>query len=75
MRAADPVVVPQPGRVLIDRQTLARLTRRSVHTIRARCPVAARDPHGRPLYDMDQAEAILKDIPTRRRRRVVDHAA
>jgi hypothetical protein len=67
------VIIYEPGRVLIDRQTLARLTGRSVHTIRARCPVAAhRD--GRALYDMDQAEAILGSLATRRPRRVLDQA-
>lgn len=68
------VVIYQPERTLIDRQTLAQLAGRSVHTIRARCPIA--DHHnGRALYDMEQCAAILDRIPTRRRRTEVDQAA
>jgi hypothetical protein len=59
------VILYEKDRTLIDRQTFAKLTGRSVHTIRLRCPVAEyRD--GRALYDMDACEKILKDIPTRR---------
>lgn len=61
------VIIYEPGRVLIDRQTLAQLAGRSVHTVRARCPIAEhRD--GRALYDMEESAAILESIPTRRRR-------
>lgn len=66
---SEHVIIKEPGRVLIDRQTLAVLSGRSVHTIRARCPIVEhRD--GRALYDMEQADAILKAIPTRRRARI-----
>jgi phage terminase Nu1 subunit (DNA packaging protein) len=63
------VIIYEQERVLIDRQTLAELAKRSVHTIRARCPVAEhRD--GRALYDMEQCAAILDAIPTRQRRQL-----
>lgn len=58
--------------VLVDRATLAALSGRSEHTIRARCPVAGRDEQGRPLYDAYVCEWVLSLIPTRRRRAVVD---
>jgi len=61
------VVIYEPQRVLIDRQTLALLTGRSVHTIRARCPIADHR-NGRALYDMEQVAAILQDTPARQRR-------
>lgn len=68
------VVVYEPGRTLLDRQTLAVLTGRSVHTIRARCVVAGhRD--GRALYDMEDAAAVLDRLPTRRRAGRVDQVA
>lgn len=68
------MIIKEPGRVLIDRHTLAHLTGRSVHTIRARCPIAEhRD--GRALYDMDQAEAILNATPTRLRQHLVGEVA
>jgi hypothetical protein len=62
-----PIIVHLPGgRSLVDRQTLALVTGRSVNTIRARCEVTEhRD--GRALYDLDQAQAVLAAIPTRRR--------
>lgn len=61
-----PVVIFEKDRVLIDRQTLATLSGRSIHTVRARCPIAEhRD--GRALYDSELCEAILAAIPTRRR--------
>lgn len=60
------VVVHQEGRSLIDRQTMARLTGRSVHTIRLRCPVVEyRD--GKALYDIDVCEDILSKLPIRQR--------
>lgn len=40
--------------------------KRSPHTIRARCPVADRTSDGRPLYNVEQCELILAEIPTRR---------
>lgn len=64
MTQADPIIRYEPDRVLIDRQTLARLTGRSVHTIRARCAVVShRD--GRALYDMEAAVLTLDNTPTR----------
>jgi len=63
----DIVIIAEPGRTLIDRQTLAHLSGRSVHTIRARCQVVDHRA-GRALYDLDEAEQILAGIPTRRRR-------
>jgi hypothetical protein len=64
----NPIIIYRDGgrAPLIDRQTLALITGRSVNTIRARCEVAEhRD--GRALYDLDQAEAVLNATPTRRR--------
>jgi hypothetical protein len=63
----DPVVIYETDRVLIDRRSLATLTKRSVHTVRARCPIAERR-NGRALYDMEHCAAILGKIATRRRR-------
>ena len=60
------IVVYRNNTALIDRQTLAHLTRRSVETIRRRCPVAEYQ-HGKALYDIDVCEPILNGIPTRRR--------
>ncbi|MGW1680537.1 hypothetical protein [Saccharopolyspora sp. NPDC002376] len=55
------------GHTLVDRASLARLTGRSVHTIRGACPIADRDRStGRPLYDAQQCGAILGSIPTRK---------
>jgi len=65
LRKREHVVVFDGDRILIDRKTLATLTGRSEHTIRARCPVARRKGI-RPLYDVEVCEKILADIPTRR---------
>lgn len=47
-------------RILIDRQTLAKLTGRSQETIRKRCDVVEyRD--GKALYDMNKADETLRD--------------
>ncbi|MER7078145.1 MULTISPECIES: hypothetical protein [Bacteria] len=54
-----PIVRRVNGRTLVDRSSLARLTGRSVHTIRGACPVADRDRTGRPLYDAQQCAQIL----------------
>lgn len=67
-----PLVVYEKERTLIDRQTLALLTGRSIHTIRARCPIATHQD-GRALYDMEQTAAILEAIPTRQKRPSVTH--
>src|SRR5690606_187887 len=61
------VVVHEGERMLIDRQTLAQLTGRSEHTIRARCPIE-RHERGKALYDAMRCEEILNRIPTRTRR-------
>lgn len=66
-RVVRHVVVYRDGRALIDRQTLALLSGRSVHTIRARCTVVEhRD--GKALYDMEEAAAILDKLPKRNRK-------
>lgn len=61
-----PIVRYRDGRALVDRVSLARLSGRSVHTIRGACPVADRDRTGRPLYDAQQCAQILAAIPTRK---------
>ena len=61
------VVIREGDRMLIDRQTLAKLTGRSVNTIRARCPIE-RHHRGKALYDAMRCEQILAAIPTRTRR-------
>jgi hypothetical protein len=61
------VVIYEPDRTLIDRQTLAKLTGRSVHTIRAKCPIADHR-QGKAVYDMEECAAILNEIPTRQSR-------
>lgn len=53
--------------VLIDREALALVTRRSPHTIRARCQPVSRTDNGRPLYDLYASIEDLADIPTRNR--------
>lgn len=54
------------GRVLVDRQTLAFLTQRSEHTIRAVCTrVGYRQ--GKAVYDLDAAQATLLVTPKRGR--------
>lgn len=68
------VVVYSEGRALVDRQTLAALTGRSVHTIRARCPIVGHED-GKALYDALVCEEMLAAIATRRPRARVDQAA
>lgn len=53
---------------LVDREALAFLTKRSVHTIRLRCQVVRYD-NGRALYAMEREIERLAAIPTRRRDR------
>lgn len=61
-----PVVVYRDERAYVDRSTLARLTGRSEHTIRLRCPVARR--RGKtPLYDCFAEVERLSTIPQRNR--------
>jgi hypothetical protein len=70
----SPVVVYREGKALLDRQSMAHVAGRSVHTIRARCPIA--EHHlGRAMYDMEDCLAILEAIPTRRPRAQVDQVA
>lgn len=70
----NPVVVYRKGRALLDRQTLAHVTSRSIHTIRAKCPIS--EHHlGRAMYDMEACLAVLEAVPTRRPRTRVDQAA
>ncbi|MEV0085246.1 hypothetical protein [Saccharopolyspora sp. NPDC050642] len=69
MNARTPIVRYTNGRTLVDRASLARLTGRSVHTIRGACPIADRDRStGRPLYDAQQCAQILALTATRARR-------
>lgn len=61
------IVMTEHVPVLVDREALALLTGRSVHTIRMRCEVYTQHRSGRPLYDMERAVTRLAEIPTRRR--------
>lgn len=60
------VLRPTNGPVLVDREALAMITQRSVHTIRLRCTVA-RYHRGRALYALECEVERLDAIPTRRR--------
>lgn len=60
------IVLTKRDEVLVDREALALLTKRSKHTIRARCRVV-RYRDGRPLYALEESVEILSAIPTRRR--------
>lgn len=51
-----------PKRWLMDREALAQWTRRSVHTIRAKCPVHSYDAVGRAMYDAYACEQQLNGI-------------
>ena len=68
MTTRPSIVRYRDGRALVDRATLARLSGRSVHTIRGACPVADRDRTGRPLYDAQHCAQILAAVRTRKRR-------
>lgn len=60
---------PDGERVLVDREDLARITRLSQATIRARCqPVDYDRATHRALYDLEQCQEQLQDV---KRRRVV----
>lgn len=48
---------------LMDREALALWTRRSIHTIRARCPVHSYDEKGRAMYAVGPCEELLAGIP------------
>lgn len=62
----NPVVVYRDGVALLDRQSMAHISGRSVHTIRAKCPIA--EHHlGRAMYAMEECLAILGEVPTRQR--------
>lgn len=56
--------------ILMDREALAVWTRRSVRTIRARCPIHSYDSAGRAMYDAKGCAEQLDGIPQR-----VRHAA
>lgn len=60
------IVHTKKDRVLVDREALAMVTRRSVHTIRLRCEVV-RYYKGRALYALEEEIERLASIPTRRR--------
>ena len=47
---------------LMDRPALAQWFGRSIHTIRARCPVHSYDEQGRAMYDVGECERILLKI-------------
>lgn len=47
---------------LMDRVALAQWTLRSVHTIRAKCPVHSYDAVGRAMYDAYACEKLLNGI-------------
>lgn len=60
------IVMAKRGTVLVDREALAMVTGRSIHTIRLRCPVAGYRA-GRALYDLEREVERLAAIRTRRR--------
>lgn len=60
------IVLPHHDPVLVDREALALISRRSPHTIRLRCHVV-RYRGKRPLYDLHRELARLAAIPTRQR--------
>lgn len=60
------IVLMRHDPVLVDREALALITERSVHTIRARCEVV-RHRDGRPLYALEREVARLAMIPKRQR--------
>lgn len=67
------------GRLYVDRYTLAAMFNRSVHTIRARCPVAIEHTNDagktiRTLFDVQACAVVLAAIPTRPRRPVDQRA-
>lgn len=62
------IVTIAPDLWLMDREALATWLGRSVHTVRARCPVHSYDPVGRALYDAHACAALLDRIPQRARR-------
>ncbi len=69
-----PVAVHTGNTILVDLRSLAILTGRSVHTIRAHCtPVEHRN--GRTLYDTITCEQVLTTVPRRRRKTVVAEMA
>lgn len=61
------LVIQRPDGFLCDREALSVWLKRSPETIRKRCPVADRTSDGRPLYNYEQCEEILGDIPVRKR--------
>lgn len=67
----DIVYVERDGRALLDRQSLSALLKRSVHTIRARCPIVGHE-RGKALYDMEECIKILASVPPRPHARVLE---
>lgn len=61
------IVLTRLDPILVDREALAMITGRSVHTIRFRCKVERYHYSGRPLYALEDEVARLARIPTRRR--------
>ena len=60
------LALPQPdGTVLLDREGLAVLLKRSPETIRKHCPIARYHSDRRALYDVDVCADILSNIPVR----------
>lgn len=66
MSARGPIVLRSEGATYVDRGSLARLTGRSVNTIRT-MPADRTDRSGRPLYDVSKAAAILSERQVRAR--------
>lgn len=62
------LIIQRPDGWLCDREALATWAGRSVHTIRSKCPVVARTPTGRPLYNAEQCLDILANTRTTRRK-------
>lgn len=60
------IVLTKQDPVLVDREALAMLTKRSVNTIRLRCEVV-RYYKGRALYALEREVERLAEIPTRSR--------
>lgn len=67
----DIVYIELDGRAHVDRQTLSVLTQRSVHTIRARCPIVGHE-RGKALYDVEDCVEILAGITPRPHARVLE---
>lgn len=61
------LALPQPdGTVLLDREGLATLLKRSPETVRKHCPIVKYHSDRRALYDVDVCAEILSNIPVRK---------